>query len=53
VQAALGCDFVLLRGRRGELVLGPEVMFAYLGYSSGPNLYGAVGLQLGGSLAVF
>lgn len=52
-QAALGCDFVLLRGHRGDLVLGPEVMLAYLGYSSGPNIYGSVGVQLGGSLTLF
>ena len=52
-QAALGCDFVLVRGRRGEVTLGPEVMLAYLGYSSGPNLYGSVGAQLGGSLSIF
>lgn len=52
-QAALGCDFVVLRGARGELSLGPEVMLAYLGYSSGPNLYGSVGVQLGGSFTLF
>lgn len=50
---ALGCDFVLLRRPRGELLLGPEAMLAYLGYSSGPNLYGSVGVQFGGSLTVF
>jgi hypothetical protein len=53
LQAGLGCDFVLWRGRRGDLVLGPEATFAYLGYSSGPSYYGLVGLQAGGSITLF
>jgi hypothetical protein len=53
LQAGVGCDFVLRGGRRGDLTLGPEVTVAYLSYSSGPQFYGLVGLQAGGSLALF
>jgi hypothetical protein len=53
LQAALGCDVVLLSGKRGELVLGPEVGLFYLGYSSGPDLYGFAGLQVGGNVTLF
>lgn len=53
LQAGVGCDFVVRRGRRGDLTLGPEVTVAYLSYSSGPHFYGLVGLQAGGSLALF
>lgn len=53
IQVGLGCDVVLLTGSRGQLLLGPEVMASYLGYSSGPSVYGAVGLHAGGSLHIF
>lgn len=53
LQAGVGCDFVLRGGRRGDVTLGPEVTVAYLSYSSGPQFYGLVGLQAGGSLALF
>jgi hypothetical protein len=53
VQAAVGLDVMLYQGRRAELVLGPQVMIAYLGYSSGPDLYGTAGVQLGGSVGLF
>lgn len=53
LQAALGLDVLLYQGRRGEVALGPQVLLAYLGYSSGPDLYGAAGVQLGGSLGLF
>lgn len=53
LQAGLGCDIVLLSGKRGELVLGPEVGLFYLGYSSGPDLYGFAGLQVGGNVTLF
>ncbi|MDC3961748.1 hypothetical protein [Polyangium jinanense] len=53
VQFGLGCDFTLLRRSKFTLALGPELVGAYLGYSSGPNLYGFVGANLGAHFALF
>lgn len=53
VQVGLGCGITLKKNARAELVLGPEVLLAYLTYSSGPSLYGQVGLQLGGTVRLF
>lgn len=48
----LGCDFTLRRGARASLLLGPEASLLYLTYSSGPSLYGYVGLNVGGSFTL-
>jgi hypothetical protein len=53
VQFGLGCDFTLLRRSKFTLALGPELVGAYLGYSSGPSLYGFVGANLGAHFALF
>lgn len=53
LHGSLGCDITLWRGRRGDILLGPELAFSYLGYSSGPSFYGMAGLQASGSLALF
>jgi hypothetical protein len=53
VQFGLGCDFTLLRRPKVALTLGPELVGAYLGYSSGPNLYGFIGARFGTRVALF
>jgi len=53
VQFGVGCDFTLLRRPKFELALGPELVGAYLGYSSGPNLHAFVGANLGAHLPLF
>ena len=52
VVGSIGCDFLIHAGKRGALSVGPEVALSYLTYSSGPSLYGFVGLQLGGTLTL-
>lgn len=53
LHGSLGCDIALWRGRRGDILLGPELAFSYLGYSSGPNFYGMAGIQASGTVALF
>ena len=53
MQFGLGCDFTLVRRPKFTLALGPELVGAYLGYSSGPNLYGFLGANLGAHFALF
>lgn len=52
-QALLGVDIAIVRRPRGELLIGPEIMLAYLGYSTGPRVYGTVGIKLGGSVKLW
>lgn len=44
VQFGLGFDFVVHRGARYDIKVGPEAMASYLTYSSGPNWYVLVGV---------
>lgn len=53
LHGSLGCDIAVWRGRRGDILLGPELAFSYLGYSSGPTFYGMAGIQASGSVALF
>jgi len=53
LQFGLGCDFTLLRKPKVALTLGPELVGAYLGYSSGPNLYVVLGARFGTRVAIF
>ncbi len=53
VQGNLGVDFVAYRQPKYELTIGPEVALSYLTYSTGPSVYGFVGLSVGGAFHLF
>lgn len=53
VQAGLGFDAVVFRRPNYEFTVGPEAMFAWLTYSSGPTWFGLAGLTAGGHFRVF
>ncbi|MBL9005477.1 MAG: hypothetical protein JNJ46_14580 [Myxococcales bacterium] len=53
VQGNLGVDFVAYRQPKYELTVGPEVALSYLTYSTGPSVYGFVGLSVGGAFQLF
>lgn len=53
VQVGLGCDFVAYRQPNYELTVGPEAAVSYLTYSTGPSIYGFVGIAAGGAFRLF
>ncbi len=53
VQGNLGVDFVAYRQPKYDLTVGPEVAISYLTYSTGPSVYGFVGLSAGGAFHLF
>jgi hypothetical protein len=53
VQLGAGFDVVAVREPRYELTVGPELVTAFLTYSSGPGWYGFVGIVGGGNFHLF
>lgn len=53
VQAGLGLDIKIVGAPKYHILIGPELMGAYLGYSSGPHWYGQAGIVGTGYIPVF
>jgi hypothetical protein len=53
VQAGLGFDAIVWKRPNYEFTVGPEAMFAWLTYSSGPSWFGLVSLNAGGHFRMF